>query len=209
MSSQPSSKNPPVHKNAAAALLFLLLALPFAAQAELGDRDKPINLEADGMTVDDVKKLSVYQGNVVLTQGTLVIRADKLVITENKDGSHHGTAYGDPATFRQKREGVEEYIEGYGQRIEYDSGKDVVELFTRARLKRNQDEVRGNYISYDGKTDFFKVVGGKDAVTETNPRGRVRAVIQPKKKEEATAPAPAGMSIELKPATAISTPRED
>jgi len=153
-----------------------MLALPLAARAELADRDKPVNLEADTMTVDDVKKVSVYQGNVVLTQGTLMIRADKLVVTEGKDGSHHGTAHGNPATFRQKREGLDEYVEGFGQRIEYDSGKDVVELFTQARMKRNQDEVRGNYISYDGKTEFFKVIGGKEAVTANNPRGRVRAV---------------------------------
>lgn len=190
--------------NSVAALLFALLASP--AFGELGDRDKPVNLEADTMTVDDVKKVSVYQGGVVLTQGTLAIRADKLVVTEGKDGSHHGTAHGNPATFRQKREGLDEYVEGYGSRIEYDSGKDVVELFTQARMKRNQDEVRGNYISYDGKTEFFKVVGGKEAVSANNPRGRVRAVIQPKKKDETSAGA---APVTLKPATGIANPREE
>ena len=185
--------------NSVAALLFALLAAP--AFAELGDRDKPVNLEADTMTVDDVKKVSVYQGSVVLTQGTLVIHADKLVVTEGKDGAHHGTAHGNPATFRQKREGLDEYVEGYGGRIEYDSGKDVVELFTQARMKRNQDEVRGNYISYDGKTEFFKVVGGKEAVSANNPRGRVRAVIQPKKKDDAAA---GGTPVALKPAAGIA-----
>ncbi len=198
--------NSPANNRLAAGILLAMLALPVAARAELADRDKPVNLEADTMTVDDAKKVSVYQGNVVLTQGTLVIRADKLVVTEGKDGSHHGTAHGNPATFRQKREGVDEYIEGYAQRIEYDSGKDVVELLTQARMKRNQDEVRGNYISYDGKTEFFKVIGGKEAVTASNPRGRVRAVIQPKKKTEAP---PAGTALELKPAAAIANPREE
>jgi lipopolysaccharide export system protein LptA len=184
-------------------LLLALLVSP--AFAELADRDKPVNLEANTMTVDDANKVSIYQGNVVLTQGTLVIRADRLVVTESKDGSNHGTAHGNPATFRQKREGMDEYVEGYGQRIEYDSGKDVVELFTQARMKRNQDEVRGNYISYDGKTEFFKVIGGKEAVTANNPRGRVRAVIQPKKKAETTGAA----SIDLKPAAGIANPREE
>lgn len=176
------------------------------ARAELADRDKPVNLEADTMTVDDLKKVSIYQGNVILTQGTLAIRADKLVVTENKDGSHHGTATGNPATFRQKREAVEEYVEGYGQRIEYDEGKDVVELFTQARMKRNQDEVRGNYISYDGKTEFFKVIGGKEAATANNPKGRVRAVIQPKKKADGETP---GNGVEIKPASAIAAPRDN
>ena len=144
---------------------------------------------------------------MVLTQGTLAIRADKLVVTEGQDGSHHGTAHGNPATFRQKRDGLDEYVEGYGLRIEYDSGKDVVELFTQARMKRNQDEVRGNYISYDGKTEFFKVIGGKEAVTANNPRGRVRAVIQPKKKAE-TAPA-AVVPGDLKPSAGIANPRDE
>jgi len=196
--------NRPTINSVVAVLLSALLASP--AFAELGDRDKPINLEADTMTVDDVKKVSVYQGNVVLIQGTLAIRADKLVVSESKDGANHGTAHGNPATFRQKREGVDEYVEGYGQRIEYDSGKDMVELFTQARMKRNQDEVRGNYISYDAKTEFFKVIGGKEAVTANNPRGRVRAVIQPKKKDEA----PAGsVPVALKPAAGITNPREE
>lgn len=196
--------NRPTNNSIVAVFILALLAPP--AFAELGDRDKPINLEADTMTVDDAKKVSVYQGNVVLTQGTLTIRADKLVISESKDGSNQGSAHGNPATFRQKREGLDEYVEGYGQRIEYDSGKDLVELFTQARMKRNQDEVRGNYISYDGKTEFFKVVGGKEAVTANNPRGRVRAVIQPKKKDET----PAGAaSVTLKPAAGIANPRDE
>lgn len=189
------------------AVAALLTCFAAAAHAELADRNKPVNLEADTMTVDDLKKVSVYQGNVILTQGTLAIHADKLVVTENKDGSHHGTATGNPATFRQKREGVDEWVEGYGQRIEYDEGKDVVELFTQARMKRNQDEVRGNYISYDGKTEFFKVIGGKEAVTANNPKGRVRAVIQPKKKADEAAPG--GASIELKPASGIANPRDN
>ena len=198
-----------INSVAAGILLALLAMLASPAFAELADRDKPLNLEADTMTVDDVKKVSVYQGNVVLTQGTLAIHADKLVVTEGPDGSNHGTAHGNPATFRQKREGADEYIEGYGQRIEYDSAKDVVELFTQARMKRNGDEVRGNYISYDGKTEFFKVVGGKEAVTANNPRGRVRAVIQPKKKiEKAEAPANAA-PVALKPATGIANPRDE
>ena len=191
--------------NSAAVLLFALLMLPLTAFGELGDRDKPVNLEADTMTVDDAKKVSIYQGNVVLTQGTLIIHADRLVVTEGQEGANHGTAQGNPATFRQKREGLDEYIEGYAQRIEYDSSKDAVELFTQARMKRNQDEVRGNYISYDGKTEFFKVIGGKEAITANNPRGRVRVVIQPKKKEAAPA---AGAPTALKHATGIANPRE-
>lgn len=194
-------------------LLALLLAAP-VAHAEKADRDKPINLESNTATSDDVKKLSVYEGNVILTQGTLEIRGDKLIVQEDAEGFEHGTVYGNPAKFRQKREGYEEYIEGFALRIEYDAKKDLLQLFTQARMKRNQDEAHGNYISYDGQTEFFQVVGGKDYATPNNPQGRVRTVMQPKKKNPATAapgaPAPAPTTtIRLKPAEAIANPREE
>ena len=185
------------------AALFLVAA-PMA-YAEKADRDKPINLESNTATVDDAKKVSVYEGNVVLTQGTLEIHADKLVIKEDAEGFQYGTAYGNLATFRQKREGYDEYIEGYALRIEYDSKKDLVQLFNQARMKRNQDEARGNYISYDGKTEFFQVIGGKETATPNNPRGRVRTVMQPKKKDAA----PAAKPLPLKPAESIANPREE
>ena len=181
--------------------VLLLVAAP-GAYAEKADRDKPINLESNTATVDEATKVSIYEGNVILTQGTLVIRADKLVVKEDAEGFQYGTAYGNPASFRQKREGYDEYIEGYALRIEYDSKKDLVQLFNQARMKRNQDEARGNYISYDGKTEFFQVIGGKEAATPTNPRGRVRTVLQPKKKNAAPATAP----IKLKPAEGIANP---
>ncbi len=186
------------------AALVLVCAPP--AHAEKADRDKPVNLESNTATSDDIKKEGVYEGNVILTQGTLEIRADKLVVREDADGFQHGIAYGNPASFRQKREGLDEYIEGYAQRIEYDSKKDLVQMFSQARMKRNQDEARGNYISYDGKTEFFQVIGGKEAATPNNPLGRVHTVMQPKKKAGA-APTPAAQ-IKLKPAEDIANPGE-
>jgi lipopolysaccharide export system protein LptA len=188
--------------------LLLILLAPATALAEQADRDKPINLEADTVTVDDATKISTYQGNVQLTQGTLLIRADKLVVKEDAGGLQHGTAYGNPASFRQKREGLDEYVEGYGLRIEYDGKSDKVELFTQARMKRNQDEVRGNYITYDAKTEFFQVLGGgKEAAAPGKDKGRVRAVIQPKAKpgKGPASPAP----LPLQGAESIAQPRAE
>ena len=183
---------------------LLLVAAPWA-HAEKADRDMPINLESDTATVDDARKISIYEGNVILTQGTLKIHADKLVVTEDAEGFQRGTAYGNPASFRQKREGYDEYIEGYALRIEYDQKKDLVQLFNQASMKRGLDEAHGNYISYDGKTEFFQVLGGKEAATANNPHGRVRTVIQPKQKTDAPAAQPAS----LKPAESIANPRNE
>lgn len=186
---------------------ILLAATPAATLAENADRSKPINLEADSVTVDDLAKISTYQGHVRLSQGTLLILADTLIVTEDKDGFSHGSARGNPASFRQKREGLDEYVEGYGQRIEYDSRNDRLELFNLARMKRNQDEVRGNFISYDGKTELFKVLGGgKEVAPPGKETGRVRAVIQPKAQKDMPSEKPA--PLPLTGAASIAQPQQ-
>jgi lipopolysaccharide export system protein LptA len=130
-----------------------------------------------------------------------------MVVQQDADGFKYGVAYGNLASFRQKREGYDEYIDGFAERIEYDSKAEKLQMFNRAYLKKSNDDVRGNYISYEIATEFFKVVGGgKQAATEGNPEGRVRAVIQPKSKEK---PAPAAPPLPLKPSTDIANPRDN
>ncbi len=149
--------------------------------AELADREKPVNIESDRLTVDDKKKESVFEGNVVLTQGSIVLRADRLTVRQDPEGFNHATAYGKQVYFRQKREGVDEYIEGNADRIEYDGKQDKVQLFTNAVVTKGPDEVKGDYISYDAVTEFYQVLGGgKSAAGPGNPQGRVKAVLQPK-----------------------------
>lgn len=164
-------------------LLILLALLPFKASAEKADRDKPIDLEADTVTVNDAKKISTYTGNVILTQGTLVIHGDKLIVHEDQQGFQHSTSFGNPTTFKQKLEGKEEYMQGSGQRIEYDARMDKVQLYTKAWVKRGEDIVNGDYIMYDANSEYAEVLsGGPQSATAGTPNGRVRAVIQPKKK---------------------------
>jgi lipopolysaccharide export system protein LptA len=199
-------------RRAAAALLALAACAAMLctapARAEKADRDKPVNLEADRVTVDDAKQVAVFEGNVVLTQGTLQIRGDRMEVRQDKDGFRHGTTWGKLAYFKQKRDGVDEYIEGWAERIEYDGRAEKVQMFTRAMMKRGEDEVRGNYISYDSQTEFYQVIGGgAKAATANNPDGRVRAILQPKAKEKEK-PAP-GAPLTLKPTDAIAAPRED
>jgi lipopolysaccharide export system protein LptA len=176
------------------------------ALAERNDRTKPVNLEADRVTVDESKQTATFEGNVVLTQGTLMIRGDRMIVQQDADGFKSGTAHGKLASFRQKREGYDEYIEGFAERIEYDSKADKVQMFNQAHLKKGNDDVRGNYISYDAATEFFRVTGGgKQAATAGNPEGRVRAIIQPKVRDAA----PAAPPLPLKPATGVANPREN
>nr|WP_072293677.1 lipopolysaccharide transport periplasmic protein LptA [Nitrosovibrio sp. Nv17] len=153
------------------------------ARAERADRDKPIHLEADQATVQDANKLATFIGNVVFTQGTLVIHADKMIVKKDAEGFQYATAFGNLASFRQKRDGKDDYIEGWGERMEYDGKVDRLQLFRKARLRRGHDEVHGDYISYDSINEFFQVTSNNGANTQTHADGRVRAVIQPKQKE--------------------------
>ena len=189
-----------------AAAALACAALAFAAApvgAEKADREKPIHLEADRVTVDDAKQIATFEGNVVLTQGTLTIRGNRMQVRETGEGDRHGTTWGNLAYFRQKRDGYDEYVEGWAERIEYDSKADKVQLFDRAMLRRGNDEVRGSYISYDATTEFFQVIGGgTKAASADNPQGRVRAVMQPKPK---TAPPPQP-GVKLQPSTNLAAP---
>ncbi len=169
-------------------LSIALLGISARAMAEAADRDKPIDLEADTVKVDDSKQISTYSGNVILTQGTLVIHAEKLIVREDSQGFQHSTSLGNPTTFRQKLEGKNEYMEGSAQRIEYDGRMDKVQLYTKAWVKRGEDIVHGDYIMYDANAEYAEVIGGgSQAATPGGTGGRVRAIIQPKGKKAAPA----------------------
>ena len=178
-----------------------ILALSFAAYAEKGDREKPINLEADRVSLDDINKVQIFEGNVVMTQGTMQIRTSKLVVTQDIDGFQKGVATGGAnglARFRQKREGRDEYIEGEAERIVHDARSEKTEFFVRGWVKSGQDEVKGHYISYDALTEQYLVTNaGETKSAKGAPQARVRAIIQPKGKnapEENT-----GEPLTLKP----------
>jgi len=194
---------------ALSALLAAAVASP--AAGEKADRDKPINYQADTGDVNYQTKIGTLQGNVVLTQGTLTIRADKIVFHQNPDNSVSATAYGNPITFREKRDNVDEYYEGVAQRAEYDGQKRFLELFDRALLRQGTDEIRSNYISYNAETEFFKAEGRADSRPAANGEptlgARVRGVFQPQSKESkapAAAPKPSAPAA-LKSDGSLST----
>jgi lipopolysaccharide export system protein LptA len=204
---------PPLRGALAAAALALALVSP-AAFAEKADRDKPIFFNGNTAGADFGTKGGELVGNVVVTQGTLTIHADRIVFHQNPDNTLSATAYGNPVTFREKRDDSDQYNEGFAQRVVYDGSKRFVELFDRALLKRTGDEIRSNYISYNADTDVFKAEGRPDT-TATNPTdtplgSRVRGVFQPQPKDKdakdgksakdakSTAPAP-NAPLPLKP----------
>lgn len=169
-------------------VLATLLLLAGSAHAAKADSEQPTNIEADQMVYDDVKQINTFTGNVVLTRGSLVMRAHRLVVSQDPQGYQHATlqaASGGLATFRQKRDsGPNDWIEGEAERIEYDGRAETVKLFTRARMRRLEgtrptDEVQGASITYDSRAEFFTVNNTPAGDSKTGA-GRIRAVIQPR-----------------------------
>ena len=204
-----------------------LLALTFTplAHAERADRDKPMNIEADTGRYEDQSQVTTFTGRVVVTKGTIVMRGARLEVRQDAAGNQSGTMFADPgkrAFFRQKREGVDEYIEGEGETIEYDGKTDIVRFVRRAEMRRLagatvQDEVMGSLIVYNNVTEVYTVDAGARAsgAPSAAPGGRVRAILAPRNTgatPAATPSAPAsGASAPLRSSTTLppasGTPR--
>lgn len=198
-------------RGAAQTAAFAVLLACGYAHAEKADRSKPIHLEADRVTMEDAKQLATFVGNVVLTQGTMTIRGDRMEVRQDKEGFKQGTMWGKLAYFRQKREGYDDHIEGWAERVEYDGRADKLQMFSRALLKRGQDEVRGSYISYDSNTEYFQVDGTSKSAKGGPGDGRVRIIMQPKVKETGAGAPPVGLKADsgagLKSGDAVGTAR--
>ncbi len=187
---------------AAYALQALLVLAWGPAFAERADKNKPLNLEADSARYDDAKKIMVAEGAVLITKGTMVMRAARIEQREDKEGNQFLQATpkaGERVFFRQKREGLDEFMEGEAERIEYDGKADVLKLVGRAVMRRLRgntlaDESSGNQIVFNNFTETLNVNGtpaGTASASGGAPQGRVRMMLSPKVDKNA-APAPSG-----------------
>ena len=181
------------------------------AWAEKADRDKPMNVEADALRYDDLKQTSVFSGRVVLTKGTILIRGAQLDVRQDAQGYQFGIVTAEPgklAFFRQKRDGVDEFMEGEGELIEYDGKADTVKFTKKAQLRRYKgatlnDEMTGGVIFYDNTTDVFTVDGSVASGAPGLPAGRVRAMLTPKPEAPAKGAAPVSPTPAPAPAPAL------
>ncbi|HMN22529.1 MAG TPA: lipopolysaccharide transport periplasmic protein LptA [Ottowia sp.] len=180
---QPAAQS---HFRLALGLCVLLLA--GSAWAERADRNQPMNIESDALRYEDQKQLSTFTGHVVVTKGTIVMRGGRLEVRQDADGNQQGVMFGEPgkrAFFRQKRDGVNEFIEGEADTIEYDGGSDTVRFLRHAEMRRLagsavQDEVTGDRIVYNNRTEVYTVDSAPAAGGAASTGGRVRAVLAPR-----------------------------
>jgi lipopolysaccharide export system protein LptA len=186
-------------------VLPMLLAMVMAVwagalHAERADRNKPFVIEADKPGVLDLQRQSlVFNGNAVISQGSMQLRAERIEMRETSDGYRVATAIGSatkPASWRQRRDGVDEVVEGTASRIEFDGRSDTLRFVGNGAVRRLRagtvaDEITGASIVWDNLSEVFKVEGG--TATAANPSGRVRVILSPR--TEAPPSAPAGASL--------------
>ena len=202
--------------------LFLAALLACGmARAEKADSAKPMNIEADALRHDDLKQISVFTGNVVVTKGTIILRGAQLEVRQDAQGYQFGVMTAEPgkrAFFRQKRDTAlgapDEFVEGEGEVIDYDGRADIVKFIRRAELRRYMggtlaDQLNGDLIVYNNLTGIFTVDGNPANASAANPGGRVRAILAPRNAASApVAPAAAASAPGLRSSTVLGGERK-
>jgi lipopolysaccharide export system protein LptA len=141
-----------------------LATLPHA-HAERADRNKPTVIDSDTLSHDEQRQVTIFTGNVVLTKGTLNLRGDRMELWQDDAGNYYGLVNGKPARFRQKREGVNEFIEGESLTLDYDGKTETVVLVGNAIMRRLEgdvlkDQVSGDRLTYNNVTERYWVESG-------------------------------------------------
>jgi lipopolysaccharide export system protein LptA len=127
--------------------LCALLLLPHLAFALNTDKNQPIQLEADSVDIDEATGVSIYQGNVIVTQGSLKLWADKMWIYRKNGITERIVTKGDPTHFRQLEDSGEE-TKGRAKKAEFFVQKDEIHLIDEAVLEQKQDIFRSDRIIY-------------------------------------------------------------
>lgn len=171
-------------------VMAVLLLASAHASAEKADRLKPTNIEAKRGTIDEANKVRTMEGDVILVQGTMRITAEKMVVKEDATGNISAQAFGPSAgqiTFRQKREGFSDFVDGVADRAEFDDKASTLKLFGRARLTSAGDVAEGEYIYFNTATEVYAIRNSaadeKPGALQTDTSGRVKITIQPRVKE--------------------------
>jgi lipopolysaccharide export system protein LptA len=198
-------------------LLFTLAAIAAqSAFAEKADKDKPMNVEADSLKHDDQKQLTTFTGKVLMTKGTLVMKAARMEVKKDNQGNQVATLSAEPGErvfFRQKREGFDEFTEGEAEAVVYNSQADTLTLTQRAelRLLRGQvvaDRIQGQQILVNNTTEIFTVDGKPNTGSAASSSGsqRVKATITPRPKTNESTPAASGPALKSSPRTGGDKP---
>ena len=105
-------------------MLCIILLSPHLAALD-SDRDQPIQIEADVAVRDESAGETRYEGNVILTQGSLRITADMISIKHDSAAADKIVAIGRPATLVQQPASDQSPVDASARQIEYIRSEDL------------------------------------------------------------------------------------
>jgi lipopolysaccharide export system protein LptA len=171
-------------------LLTAALLIHSPAWSLSTDKDQPIEIEANAAELDDQKGITIYTGNVVVTQGSIRMTGDKMTVYYTRENDLDTVIMvGQPATYRQLPDNREIYDEAEALRMEFYNFKNLIVLIDNALVKQEDKRFSGNRIEYDTLNSkvWARGASGKTAAgegdTPATDSGRVKIIIHPKKKE--------------------------
>ena len=168
-------------------LFFLTISLSNSALALSTDRQQPINVEADTASIDNLKGIAIYEGNVIVTQGSIRLTAEKVTLNYSKKQEIEKLiAEGKIARFKQRLDNGED-ITAQAKLMEYNALQSMLYLKRAAKLQKSRD---GNnsytstapYITYDTKAGLIKANQGGRGSSRKNGRIKMTLKPQPQKK---------------------------
>lgn len=168
------------HHSVALILALLLILSAGRLQALPEDRDQPIKVESDRAEHNQREGIMIYEGSVQMSQGSLVIRADKITIHfDTEDQVERVLAEGSPAYFEQKPAVDEPLVTAEAKTIRYDVGQEQLQLLKDAWLKQEQATLKGNLIDYDIANEIVKAEGQTGS-----EQPRIEMVLPPQNRTE-------------------------
>lgn len=169
-------------------MLLLFMNCSYALST---DKDQDIEIEANNAELDDQKGITIYRGNVVVTQGSIRITGDIMTVTYTKTKELDTVIVeGKPAYYRQLPDNKEVYDEAEALRMEYYAARNFIVLIDNALVKQEGLRFSGNRIEYDTLLSQVKAKGKTKTAKEGEKTGppdadsRVKITIKSKKKEK-------------------------
>lgn len=170
-----------------AMLLAAALALPLPSLADRNDSSKPMDFKSQQAHMDDLRKTYNYVGQVRMTQGTRQLTADKVVIKQDAAGFSKSVATGTAqklAHVKQRENDGKGWMEGWGERIEYDDRTDKIIFFDQARIKTSTDDAKGEVIIYDNVTERYQILAKGQPIPDQSRALPAQPGIAPRKAPE-------------------------
>ena len=164
---------------------WLILALMIYAPAGLtvtSESGEDVHVQANYMKFDMETGSSTYKGDVKISQGSIKLNGDKVIIQRQQDKIQQINIDGQPAQYLQDEDSINK-IHATSQHMQYLAGQHRLVMTVDARLQQPEHTIESQRIVYDTKNKTV-IAGNK----KSQQGGRVNITLTPKK-DDTTAPA--------------------